>query len=227
MHSFLRMHRPPSISPPQTNLNTTQSNTTPLLQPKTNSLHLYQIWIFFNFYSHLSILALSASEALETSLSLFTVNTLTLPPISSSKNNKEQDTHSDWIWSNFNILLNYLLTCWITISLYIPSWLSDFRDRIWRYTRAYWNTLTEWIPRLKWMNVSLEWAGRHKGSPAAWFQSVMYGGYVPVGGIFATLTSWGMLGTLGTYPAGIAGGIATGVAVLERWPEQLVADIFG
>ncbi|CAG8376290.1 unnamed protein product [Penicillium salamii] len=51
------------------------------------------------------------------------------------------------------------------------------------------------------------------GSLAAGFQSFMYGGFTPAGGIFATLTSMAMLGTL--RPAALA--IAVFIATLVAW----------
>ena len=51
------------------------------------------------------------------------------------------------------------------------------------------------------------------GSLAAIFQSFMYGAFTPAGGIFATLTSMAMLGTL-MWPAAIISALlATGVAI--------------
>ena len=49
-------------------------------------------------------------------------------------------------------------------------------------------------------------------SLAAAFQSFMYGGFTPAGGIFATLTSMAMLGTLMWPAAVIVALLATGVA---------------
>ncbi|CAG8071951.1 unnamed protein product [Penicillium salamii] len=51
------------------------------------------------------------------------------------------------------------------------------------------------------------------GSLAAGFQSFMYGGFTPAGGIFATLTSMAMLGTL--MPAALV--IAVLIATLVAW----------
>lgn len=52
------------------------------------------------------------------------------------------------------------------------------------------------------------------GSLAAVFQSYMYGAFTPAGGIFATLTSMGMMGTL-MLPQVLGAAIsATGVAAL-------------
>jgi hypothetical protein len=52
------------------------------------------------------------------------------------------------------------------------------------------------------------------GTLAAVFQSCMYGGFTPAGGIFATLTSMAMLGTMMPAAAFLASIIATGVAVI-------------
>lgn len=54
------------------------------------------------------------------------------------------------------------------------------------------------------------------GTLAAAFQSWAYGGFTPAGGIFATLTSLGMLGWLAPLQTALAMGIATAVtAVLQ------------
>lgn len=52
------------------------------------------------------------------------------------------------------------------------------------------------------------------GSLAAAFQSFMYGAFTPAGGIFATLTSMGMMGTIMLPVVIIAAMFATGAAVL-------------
>ncbi|UNI18287.1 hypothetical protein JDV02_004564 [Purpureocillium takamizusanense] len=52
------------------------------------------------------------------------------------------------------------------------------------------------------------------GTLAAAFQSYMYGGFTPAGGIFATLTSMAMLGTLMPAAAILAALLATIVAVV-------------
>ncbi|PYH94032.1 hypothetical protein BO71DRAFT_399203 [Aspergillus ellipticus CBS 707.79] len=57
-------------------------------------------------------------------------------------------------------------------------------------------------------------AGVVAGSLAAAFQSFMYGGFTPAGGIFATLTSMAMLGTLMFPAAVIAVVFATGTSVV-------------
>ena len=53
-----------------------------------------------------------------------------------------------------------------------------------------------------------------RGTMAAAFQSYMYGGFTPAGGIFATLTSMAMLGTLMPPAAVFAALVATIVAVI-------------
>ncbi|XPS75412.1 hypothetical protein M3J09_007499 [Ascochyta lentis] len=50
------------------------------------------------------------------------------------------------------------------------------------------------------------------GSLAGAFQALMYGGFTPAGGVFATLTSMAMLGTLARSVAIVATFIATLVA---------------
>ncbi|KAM0263541.1 hypothetical protein ACHAQJ_001160 [Trichoderma viride] len=57
-------------------------------------------------------------------------------------------------------------------------------------------------------------AGIGAGTIAAAFQSYMYGAFTPAGGIFATLTSMAMLGTMMPPAAILASVIATGVAML-------------
>ncbi|KAJ5080922.1 hypothetical protein N7456_013632, partial [Penicillium angulare] len=52
------------------------------------------------------------------------------------------------------------------------------------------------------------------GSLAAAFQSWMYGGFTPAGGIFATLTSMAMLGLLVPWVVLLASLIALGVAMI-------------
>ncbi|KAJ6147428.1 hypothetical protein N7497_009410, partial [Penicillium chrysogenum] len=56
-------------------------------------------------------------------------------------------------------------------------------------------------------------AGIVAGSLAAAFQSFMYGAFTPAGGIFATLTSMAMLGTLMPLEVLVASALAVGVAV--------------
>lgn len=52
------------------------------------------------------------------------------------------------------------------------------------------------------------------GSVAAYFQSWMYGGFTPAGGIFATLTSMGMLGILMPLEVIFSSTVATIAAVI-------------
>ncbi|PLB44165.1 hypothetical protein P170DRAFT_440511 [Aspergillus steynii IBT 23096] len=56
-------------------------------------------------------------------------------------------------------------------------------------------------------------AGIVSGSLAAAFQSWMYGGFTPAGGIFATLTSMAMLGLLVPSVVLLASLVASGVAI--------------
>jgi len=52
------------------------------------------------------------------------------------------------------------------------------------------------------------------GTLAAAFQSLAYGAFTPAGGIFATLTSMGMIGSLEPQIVGVAAGVACVVTVL-------------
>ena len=58
------------------------------------------------------------------------------------------------------------------------------------------------------------------GSLATAFQSFMYGAFTPAGGIFAILTSMGMMGTLVVPVVMIAAAVATCVAVLVGKLQQ-------
>ncbi|KAK1673685.1 hypothetical protein BDP55DRAFT_556284, partial [Colletotrichum godetiae] len=52
-------------------------------------------------------------------------------------------------------------------------------------------------------------AGVGAGTLAAAFQSCVYGAFTPAGGLFATLTSMAMLGTLMPWAAVVSGVLAT------------------
>ncbi|KAI4089545.1 MAG: hypothetical protein LQ339_008538 [Xanthoria mediterranea] len=52
------------------------------------------------------------------------------------------------------------------------------------------------------------------GTFAAAFQSCMYGGFTPAGGVFATLTSLGMLGWMIPVHTGVSAVFATAVALV-------------
>ncbi|KAL1970740.1 hypothetical protein VTN77DRAFT_2574 [Rasamsonia byssochlamydoides] len=101
------------------------------------------------------------------------------------------------------------------------------------WIRLYWAEVMEWLEQpqdifaiiLAWaitftvimiliLSLGFGSAGIIAGSLAAAFQSFMYGGFTPAGGIFATLTSMAMLGTL-MWPADIlAAVLATGAAAI-------------
>lgn len=64
-----------------------------------------------------------------------------------------------------------------------------------------------------------------KGTLAAAFQSAVYGGFVPAGGLFATLTSMGMLGTLMPVLLGVAASMAVAVtAIAWRFMRSGLAE---
>ncbi|PSN59009.1 hypothetical protein BS50DRAFT_509338 [Corynespora cassiicola Philippines] len=94
----------------------------------------------------------------------------------------------------------------------------------------HWSDLLEWLSQPHIIAIITAWwitftlvativlcfgfgpSGVVAGSLAATFQSFMYGGFTPAGGIFATLTSMAMLGTLAWPVAIFATLVATGVA---------------
>ncbi|UKZ54061.1 hypothetical protein TrVGV298_007866 [Trichoderma virens] len=71
------------------------------------------------------------------------------------------------------------------------------------------DTMIEWLSQPRFGPV-----GIGAGTLAAAFQSYMYGAFTPAGGIFATLTSMAMLGTLMPAAAILAAVIATGAAII-------------
>ncbi|KAK1751151.1 hypothetical protein QBC47DRAFT_392328 [Echria macrotheca] len=74
--------------------------------------------------------------------------------------------------------------------------------------------ITFWVVVLIFLGLGFGPIGIVAGSFAAAFQSYMYGGFTPAGGIFATLTSMAMLGAL--VPAVLVGAatLSTLVAVI-------------
>ncbi|PKX89357.1 uncharacterized protein P174DRAFT_445899 [Aspergillus novofumigatus IBT 16806] len=92
----------------------------------------------------------------------------------------------------------------------VLQWLS--RPDVLAAITAWWITFTIVITII--MSLGFGPAGVVAGSLAAGFQSFMYSGFTPAGGIFATLTSMAMLGTL-MFPAALVAFIlATGVSAL-------------
>ncbi|KAL7900350.1 hypothetical protein HDV63DRAFT_370920 [Trichoderma sp. SZMC 28014] len=94
------------------------------------------------------------------------------------------------------------------------------------------NSFAEWLSQPQVLTIIMAWAitftavctlilclgfgpaGIGAGTIAAAFQSYMYGAFTPAGGIFATLTSMAMLGTMMPPAAILAAVIATAVAIL-------------
>lgn len=64
------------------------------------------------------------------------------------------------------------------------------------------------------LTIAYKSSGTSSGTLAAAFQSWMYGGFTPAGGIFATLTSMAMLGTMMPMAAVVASLLATIVATI-------------
>ncbi|KAL2802652.1 hypothetical protein BJX63DRAFT_414522 [Aspergillus granulosus] len=93
------------------------------------------------------------------------------------------------------------------------EWLSQ--PEVLRILTAWWITFT--VVMIILLSLGFGPAGVVAGSIAAWFQSFMYGGFTPAGGIFATLTSMAMLGVLMPPFVLLASIIATAVAVAVWW----------
>ncbi|KAH6856415.1 hypothetical protein B0I37DRAFT_367334 [Chaetomium sp. MPI-CAGE-AT-0009] len=109
----------------------------------------------------------------------------------------------------------------------LSDWLAQFGE----WLAEHWQQFLEWASQPHVIAAALAWvitycivciillglgfgpAGVVAGSAAAAFQSYMYGGFTPAAGIFATLTSMGMLGVLVPAVAIIAELVATAVAV--------------
>ncbi|KAK0639680.1 hypothetical protein B0T16DRAFT_463327 [Cercophora newfieldiana] len=112
------------------------------------------------------------------------------------------------------------------------GWIAEKWQIIWTWISEHWEKLYVWISQPDVWPVILTWMvtfwivvlivaglgfgpmGVIGGSFAAAFQSYMYGGFTPAGGIFATMTSMAMLGVF--LPVGllVAVVIATLVAVI-------------
>ncbi|RYP11179.1 hypothetical protein DL765_007866 [Monosporascus sp. GIB2] len=94
-----------------------------------------------------------------------------------------------------------------TNSISLPSEAASFLSSIKDFLSSAWESLLVYLslPR----------------SLAAAFQSSMYGGFTSAGGLFATLTSLGMLGFLAPAVTVIAAAIAFSVALL---PFLLIQD---
>ncbi|PSS14996.1 hypothetical protein M430DRAFT_20308 [Amorphotheca resinae ATCC 22711] len=106
------------------------------------------------------------------------------------------------------------------------------RPLIWGWVSTYWQDFTSWLSQPHVLAILMAWwitftlvitilmtlgfgpAGVLSGSLAAAFQSWMYGGFTPAAGIFATLTSVGMLGLAMPVFAVPAALIATLVSVI-------------
>ncbi|CRL29541.1 unnamed protein product [Penicillium camemberti] len=99
---------------------------------------------------------------------------------------------------------------WEHWSTNILQWLS--RPDIFAAITAWWIAFT--LVMALFMFLGFGPVGIIAGSLAAAFQSFMYGGFTPAGGIFATLTSMAMLGTLMPLGVLVASAFAMGVAVV-------------
>ncbi|OCK94082.1 uncharacterized protein K441DRAFT_612245 [Cenococcum geophilum 1.58] len=139
-----------------------------------------------------------------------------------------------------NLTKTYLFTARLSRFVADNSWLSSItkspvRSEQWNY---WWINLSRWLSQPLILAVIMTWSitftiiitlimvlgfgrgGIIAASLAAGFQSLMYGGFTPAGGMFATLTSMGMLGTLMPRATLLAVLIATGVSILV-WVLQV------
>ncbi|KAJ5225382.1 hypothetical protein N7468_006607 [Penicillium chermesinum] len=102
-----------------------------------------------------------------------------------------------------------LAELWTSLTGAAMQWLS--RPDVLAIITAWWITFTVVVTIC--LCLGFGSGGIVVGSLAAAFQSFMYGGFTPAGGIFATLTSMAMLGTF-LLPVVLLGCIiATGVGV--------------
>ncbi|KAH8700431.1 hypothetical protein BGW36DRAFT_374121 [Talaromyces proteolyticus] len=99
---------------------------------------------------------------------------------------------------------------WGDIWSRFSQWLS--RPDVLAIITAWWITFTVVMTII--MTLGFGPGGIIAGSIAAGFQSFMYGGFTPAGGIFATLTSMAMLGTFMLPVVIFASVLATGVAAV-------------
>ncbi|KAH6647953.1 hypothetical protein BKA67DRAFT_401570 [Truncatella angustata] len=115
--------------------------------------------------------------------------------------------------------------------LYLPS-LVDHYVAIIEWFLSQWTLFSHWLAQPHVLAVILAWAitftvicsifmalgfgpvGVGAATIAAAFQSCMYGGFTPAGGIFATLTSMAMLGTFMPVAAFLAAVVATIVSTI-------------
>jgi len=113
----------------------------------------------------------------------------------------------------------------------VNEFISD-RSLIWDWLQEHGASLLEWLKQPQVLAVIMTWwisfsvifillfcvgfnpVGIGAGTMAAVFQSWAYGGFTPAGGIFATLTSLGMLGWLMPGQVCVAAVVATVAAII-------------
>ncbi|KAH7133982.1 hypothetical protein EDB81DRAFT_886792 [Dactylonectria macrodidyma] len=116
--------------------------------------------------------------------------------------------------------------------------LLDWHDGLWNWLQGLEDRLIDWLSQPHIYAIIIVWAitftvvctailflgfgsaGVGAGTVAAAFQSWAYGGFTPAAGIFATLTSMAMLGTLEPAAAIFSAFIATAVAVVA-WVNKV------
>ncbi|KAL4902594.1 hypothetical protein BDW74DRAFT_158083 [Aspergillus multicolor] len=102
--------------------------------------------------------------------------------------------------------------CWSDILQCFKSFSYKWN---WRLFATWWTTFGGTLYGI--LSLGFGSLGVTAGSFAAMFQSFMYGGLTPAGGVFAMLTRMGMLGTLVQNAALWAGGVATAFTGFATW----------
>ncbi|CEL59161.1 hypothetical protein RSOLAG1IB_09138 [Rhizoctonia solani AG-1 IB] len=115
------------------------------------------------------------------------------------------------VWTCFLNLFVSIRTLFATSLQYIGAEEVN-KEHWWEWFMTWWQSLSEFLLRPDIRNALIVWfvvfwicilvplafgfgpAGVIGGSLAAWFQSVVYGAFTPAGGLFAVMTSVGMMG---------------------------------
>jgi len=135
---------------------------------------------------------------------LASLNFTHAPDLSSGLNEFLAERSLIWTW---------LASLWTVVVAGAQEWMAWLEEpHQLAVIAAWWITFTVVVTLL--LTLGFGPAGIVVGSLAAAFQSFMYGGFTPAGGIFATLTMVGMTGFAMPVFALLAGVVATVVAVV-------------
>ncbi|CAE6513488.1 unnamed protein product [Rhizoctonia solani] len=112
-----------------------------------------------------------------------------------------------WVVSTFVSVGMFLVSSWQPVGAREVT-----KEHMWEWITKSWHSLSEFLLRADVRNALVVWfvvfwicifiplifgfgpAGIIGGSLAAWFQSAIYGAFTPAGGVFAVMTSIGMMG---------------------------------